>query len=142
MKSGRGRGGHVDGLKAGNLTIPLSTPALMGVVNLNPDSFSDPGPKSTDAAVEHALAMAADGARLVDVGAQSSITNREPVDAAAEAAAVVPVVRELVRAAPGLAISVDTFKPAVAEAALEAGAHLINDVSGLQDPAIATACAR
>jgi dihydropteroate synthase len=127
-------------LKARNVTVALSSPALMGVLNVNPDSFSDPGPKSTRATVERALAMAVDGARLVDVGAQSSITNRHPVDPAAEAAAVVPVVRELVRAAPGLAISVDTFKPTVAQAVLEAGAHVINDVSGLRDPAIAKAC--
>jgi dihydropteroate synthase len=129
-------------LRARNVTVALSSPALMGVVNVNADSFSDPGPKSTEAAVGRALAMVADGARLVDVGAQSSITNRDPVDARAEAAAVVPVVRELVRIAPELAISVDTFKPTVAAAVLEAGAHVINDVSGLRDPAIAKVCAR
>jgi dihydropteroate synthase len=129
-------------IRARTVTISLSKPALMGVVNVNADSFSDPRPRSTDEAVEHALALIASGADVVDVGAQSSITNRDPVDAEAEASAVVAVVRELVRAAPGVAVSVDTFKLAVAEAALDAGAHIINDVSGLRDLGIAKVCAR
>jgi dihydropteroate synthase len=129
-------------IRARTVTLSLSKPALMGVVNVNADSFSDPGPRTPGAAVQHALGLIASGADLVDVGAQSSITMRSPVDADLEAAAVVPVVRALVRAAPAVVISVDTFKAAVAEAALAAGAHIINDVSGLRDAEIARACAR
>ncbi|HEY3004141.1 MAG TPA: dihydropteroate synthase [Kribbellaceae bacterium] len=129
-------------LRARDVQVTWSTPLLMGILNLNPDSFSDPGPRSTDAALDRALSMIASGARIIDVGAQSSITGRRPVDADAEIAAVVPVIRELVRADPRILLSVDTFKIEVAEAALGAGAHIINDVSGLLDPAIAVACAR
>jgi dihydropteroate synthase len=114
----------------------------MGVLNVNADSFSDPGPRSVDAALERAIGMIAGGARIIDVGAQSSITRRRPVDAEVETAAVVPVIRELVAADPWVAVSVDTFKIPVAEAALAAGAHIVNDVSGLLDSGIARACAR
>jgi len=124
-----------------NETFAWERPLVMGIVNANPDSFSDPGARTVEAVVERALALVAKGARALDVGAQSAITGRQPADPGDEAAAVVPVVGAVVEACPGVLISVDTFKPAVAEAALEAGAHLINDVSGLVDPAIARLCA-
>ena len=113
----------------------------MGVVNANPDSFSDPGARTVDAVVARALDLAGQGAGALDVGAQSAITNRAPADAAEEAAAVVPVVRAVVDACPGVLVSVDTFKPPVAAAALDAGAHLVNDVSGLRDETLARLCA-
>jgi dihydropteroate synthase len=91
--------------------------------------------------VARALDLAGQGAGALDVGAQSAITNRAPADAAEEAAAVVPVVRAVVDACPGVLVSVDTFKPPVAAAALEAGAHLVNDVSGLRDETLARLCA-
>ena len=113
----------------------------MGVVNVNPDSFSDPGPRTLDTVVARALALLADGASIVDVGAQSAITNRPPVDAADEAARVGPAVERIRQACPEAVLSVDTYKPAVVEAALAAGADLVNDVSGLADPAVARLCA-
>lgn len=119
-----------------------SRPLVMGIVNANPDSFSDPGARTVEAVVERALALVADGAGALDVGAQSAITNRPPVDADVESAAVVPVVEAVVDACPGVLVSVDTFKPAVAEAVLEAGAHLVNDVSGLREPVLARLCAQ
>ena len=128
-------------LRTRGRTVDWTRPLVMGIVNANPDSFSDPGLRTVEALVDRAIALVADGARALDVGAQSAITNRPPVDAADEAAAVVPVVRAVVDACPGVLVSVDTFKPAVAEAALVAGAHLVNDVSGLRDPALARLCA-
>ncbi|MGH9265778.1 MAG: dihydropteroate synthase [Acidimicrobiales bacterium] len=128
-------------LRTRDATFEWSRPLVMGVVNANHDSFSDPGARTVDAVVERALALVAQGAGALDVGAQSAITGRQPVDAADEAGAVVPVVRALVDARPDVLVSVDTFKPAVAEAVLDAGAHLVNDVSGLREPTLARLCA-
>ena len=116
-------------------------PLVMGILNANADSFSDPGARTVDAVVDRALALVAAGAGALDVGAQSAITRRPPVDPGDEAAAVAPVVRAVVERCPGVLVSVDTFKPAVVEAALDAGAHLVNDVSGLWDDAVARLCA-
>ena len=109
----------------------------MGVLNVTPDSFSDGG-RYTDlaAAVEHGIAMRRDGADLVDVGGESTRPGADRVDAATETARVVPVIRELARA--GVPLSIDTTRASVADAALEAGAILVNDVSGgLADPGMA-----
>jgi dihydropteroate synthase len=101
----------------------------MGVLNVTPDSFSDGGRYAdTDAAVRHGLVLAADGADLVDVGGESTRPGAERVDLDVELARVVPVVRELTAA--GVRVSIDTMRAAVAEAALDAGAVLVNDVSG------------
>jgi dihydropteroate synthase len=116
-------------------------PLVMGILNANADSFSDPGARTVEGVVERALALVAAGAGALDVGAQSAITRRAPVDPAVEAAAVAPVVRAVVERCPGVLVSVDTFKPAVAEAVLDAGAHLVNDVSGLRDLTVARLCA-
>jgi dihydropteroate synthase len=124
-----------------DLDLSLSRPLLMGVVNANPDSFSDPGPRTPESVVERACALVAEGAAIVDVGAQSAITGRGPVDAGTEAALVAPAVEAIVARCPGTAVSVDAYKPAVVEAALAAGAHLVNDVSGLRDRAVARMCA-
>ena len=113
----------------------------MGIVNANPDSFSDPGARTVDDVVARAVALVAGGADALDIGAQSAITGRPPTDTAREAGAVVPVVTEVLARCPGVLVSVDTFKIGVAEAAVLAGAHLINDVSGLLDPALARLCA-
>ena len=109
----------------------------MGVLNVTPDSFSDGGRwADLDAAVAHGLAMAARGADLVDVGGESTRPGADRVDAEEETRRVVPAIREL--AAAGVTVSVDTSRAAVAEAALDAGASLVNDVSGgLADPAMA-----
>jgi len=117
--------------------VSWDRPLLMGVVNANPDSFSDPGARSLDQVVAAACAHLDQGAAFVDVGAQSAITGRAPVDAADEAALVAPVVERIRAERPDALVSVDTFKPAVVEAALAAGAHLVNDVSGLRDRDVA-----
>jgi dihydropteroate synthase len=127
-------------LGSGSLDLPPGVPALMGIVNATPDSFSDvQGPKSLDALLERALALVVAGAAVVDVGGESGRTDREAVSVDEEAARVVPLVERL--AAEGVAVSVDTWRAPVARAALDAGAVLINDVSGLRDPEIASACA-
>ena len=116
------------------------TPRLMGIVNANPDSFSDPGARPLDQLVESALEQVEAGAELIDVGGESGVTHIAPVSADEERARVVPLVERLV--AEGVTVSVDTWKPEVADAVLAVGASMINDVSGLRDPAIADACAR
>jgi dihydropteroate synthase len=109
----------------------------MGVLNVTPDSFSDGGRYADrDAAVAHGVAMRADGADLVDVGGESTRPGADRVDAATESARVLPVVREL--AAAGVPVSIDTTRASVAAEALNAGATVVNDVSGgLADPAMA-----
>nr|WP_069817279.1 dihydropteroate synthase [Streptomyces sp. TP-A0874] len=114
----------------------------MGVLNVTPDSFSDGGRYATTAsAVEHGLALRAAGADYVDVGGESTRPGAERVDVATETRRILPVVAEL--AAAGVAISVDTTRASVAEAAIDAGAVLVNDVSGgLADPLMARLVAR
>jgi dihydropteroate synthase len=109
----------------------------MGILNVTPDSFSDGGRwLDRDQAVAHGVAMRDMGADLVDVGGESTRPGAGRVGPEVEAARVLPVVREL--AAEGVAVSIDTTRAAVAEAALEAGAAVVNDVSGgLADPAMA-----
>jgi dihydropteroate synthase len=109
-------------------TFDFSRTYLMGVVNVTPDSFSDGGACSEDgAALARGLKLVADGADLVDVGGESTRPGAPPVSAREEAARVVPVVRAL---AHGATVSVDTYKASVAAAALDAGAELVNDISG------------
>jgi dihydropteroate synthase len=106
----------------------------MGVVNVTPDSFSDGGRfLEPDAGVEQALSLVEAGADLIDIGGESSRPGRHPVRLTDELARVIPVVRGL-RALSDVPISVDTVKPEVALAALEAGADIINDINGLADP--------
>nr|WP_120491896.1 dihydropteroate synthase [Corynebacterium lactis] len=113
----------------------------MGIVNVTEDSFSDGGMYNTfDAAISHARELLAQGADIIDVGGESTRPGAHRVDEAEEIARVVPVVREL--AAQGHLISVDTMRASVAEASIEAGAALINDVSGgLADPNMLRVCA-
>src|SRR6476659_7203158 len=101
----------------------------MGVLNVTPDSFSDGGCfADTESAVAHGLELAAAGADLVDVGGESTRPGADRVDAAEECRRVLPVIREL--SAAGVRTSVDTTRAEVAAAALDAGASLVNDVSG------------
>ncbi len=125
--------------------VPLDRPRLLGILNVTPDSFSDGGDFfSPDAALARAMAMAAEGADVIDVGGESTRPQgAQPVDEAEERRRVVPVVRALARRLPGVTISVDTMKAAVADAALAEGAHAVNDVSGGRlDPRMAEVCAR
>jgi dihydropteroate synthase len=127
-------------LGTSSLDLEPGSPALMGIVNATPDSFSDvQGEKSLEALAERALALVAAGAEIVDVGGESGRTDREAVSESEEMARVVPLIERL--AGEGVAVSVDTWRAPVARAALAAGAVLINDVSALSDPAIADACA-
>lgn len=122
------------------VAIDPGRPLLMGIVNANPDSFSDAVRLgSLRAQFDQALAMVADGADLIDVGGESGVTYRGVSDAEVETERVLPIVRRLVK--EGVAVSVDTFKAQVAEAALDAGAVMINDVSGLRDERLAALCA-
>jgi dihydropteroate synthase len=111
-------------------------------VNATPDSFSDGGLAQTlEARVERAAVLLRDGADLIDIGGESGVTNRPPVSAEEEIARVVPLI-ERVAGELGARVSVDTYKPAVARAAVAAGASIVNDVSGLRDPELADVCAQ
>jgi dihydropteroate synthase len=113
----------------------------MGIVNATPDSFSDGrGTLSLDERLEHARSLLAAGADVLDVGGESARGDRAAVPADEEIARVLPLVERL--AGEGALVSVDTHKPAVAEAAVAAGAAIVNDVSGLRDPGLADVCAR
>jgi dihydropteroate synthase len=129
-------------LRAGGRRLVLAgAPLLMGIVNATPDSFSDAGElPDVEARVGHAHQLAAAGASIVDVGGESAFGGRPPVPADEETARVVPVIERVARELDVL-ISVDTYKPPVAEAAVAAGAHMVNDVSGLRDPVLAEICA-
>jgi dihydropteroate synthase len=119
-----------------------ATPLLMGIVNATPDSFSDAGElPDLEARVARARELVAAGAAVIDVGGETASGLEPAVAAEEETARVVPVI-ERVATELDVVVSVDTHKRAVAEAALAAGAHLVNDVSGLHDPAMAALCAR
>ncbi|MET7748543.1 dihydropteroate synthase [Micromonospora sp. NPDC005367] len=117
--------------------VRAPAPVVVGVLNVTPDSFSDGGRYADlDAAVGHGVRLHADGAHLIDVGGESTRPGADRIDAETEAARVLPVIREL--AAAGVPVSIDTTRARVAEAALAAGAAVVNDVSGgLADPDMA-----
>jgi dihydropteroate synthase len=117
-------------------------PLLMGVLNATPDSFSDSGLfRTVGERVERGLALVAEGADIIDVGGESAVTNRPAVSAEEEIERVTPVIEGLLARADVL-VSVDTYKPAVARAAIAAGASIVNDISGLRDVGLAQACAQ
>jgi dihydropteroate synthase len=117
-------------------------PWLMGIVNATPDSFSDAGLAQTlEARVARARELIAAGADLIDIGGESGVTNRPPVEADEEIERVVPLI-ERIAGELGARVSTDTYKPAVARAAIAAGASIVNDVSGLRDPELADVCAQ
>jgi dihydropteroate synthase len=132
---------HVVRIPGGVLSLSPGRPALMGIVNANPDSFSDSVRLTAlDQQVQHALTLVADGASIIDVGGESGVTYTGVTPEEVEIERVVPLVERL--AAEGVTVSVDTWKPAVAGAAIAAGAAIINDVSGLRDERLAQICAR
>jgi dihydropteroate synthase len=115
---------------------------VMGVINVTPDSFSDGGKyPDADAAADAAAAMVADGADLIDVGGESTRPGAEPLNVAEEAERILPVVEQIKRRLE-VRVSVDTMKAEVARRALDAGADLINDISGLGDPGMLDLVAR
>jgi len=114
----------------------------MGIVNASPDSFSDGGRYATlDAQLELARKLIEDGAEILDIGGESASTGRLAVAVEREIERVVPLI-ERVAGELGAIVSVDTYKPPVARAAIAAGARIVNDVSGLRDPELAEVCAQ
>ena len=118
-------------------------PRIMGILNVTPDSFSDGGEWfDFDEAVEHGRALVAEGADILDVGGESTRPGAAPIAVDEELRRVVPVIQLLARRFPEVPLSIDTVKSTVARAAIDAGAHIVNDVSGLRlDAAMARTCA-
>ncbi|GAA3586943.1 dihydropteroate synthase [Gibbsiella greigii] len=125
-----------------DMTLDLTRPQVMGILNVTPDSFSDGGRhNSLNAALQHVQAMIAAGATMIDVGGESTRPGAADVSADEELARVVPVVEALARRFE-VFISVDTSKAAVIRESASAGAHLINDVRSLQEPGALAAAAQ
>ncbi|MEM8655843.1 MAG: dihydropteroate synthase [Pseudomonadota bacterium] len=124
-------------------TRASSPPTLMGILNTTPDSFSDGGRhNSREAAVAHGISLVGQGAHILDIGGESTRPGAATVDVAEEIERTAPVIRDLRAAGVTATISIDTRKAAVAEAALDAGADMFNDVSGFTfDPGLAPLCA-
>jgi dihydropteroate synthase len=122
-------------------TLNLKRDAVvMGILNATPDSFSDGGKYSfAHDALERALEMVEEGAKIIDIGGESTRPGAEPVDAAEEIARTVPIIQKL-RNRSDVLISIDTSKVAVAEAAIHAGADIVNDVTGLRDEDMVRLC--
>ncbi|MCX6670698.1 MAG: dihydropteroate synthase [Euryarchaeota archaeon] len=115
-------------------TLRFEKTLIMGILNVTPDSFSDGGLfNDVDTAVTHAKKMFSDGADLIDIGGESSRPGSEPLSEKEELARILPVVTRLVDEV-SVPISIDTYKPLVADTCLKAGAHLINDITGLTNP--------
>ena len=116
-------------------------PLLMGILNVTPDSFSDGGQfDAVDTAVAHGLQLEADGANIIDIGGESTRPRAEPVSLEEELRRTIPVIRELAQKVR-IPISVDTTKSEVARQSLDAGAEIVNDISGLTfDPAMLEVC--
>jgi len=119
--------------------LSLGRPRILGILNVTPDSFWDRGRHAAlDAALARAEAILEEGGDVIDIGGESTRPGAKPVEAAEELERVVPVVREIVRRWPEAVVSVDTVKAVVARAAVDAGAAIVNDVSGLRlDPDMA-----
>jgi dihydropteroate synthase len=116
-------------LNARDISLSLDRVIVMGVLNVTPDSFSDGGMwLDADAAVKHGIEMAEHGAAIIDVGGESTRPGADPVPEDEELRRIIPVVQAL--ASDGLVVSVDTRKPTVADAAVDAGAVIVNDTSG------------
>ncbi|MDI6400468.1 dihydropteroate synthase [Balneolaceae bacterium ANBcel3] len=123
--------------------LAVSTPAIMGILNVTPDSFSDGGRfQQEKEALEHIERMATEGAHIIDIGGESTRPGAVPVSEEEEASRVVPVIRDAARHFPEVLLSVDTTKYSVAKKALDAGADIVNDISGLRfEPRLAELCA-
>lgn len=120
-------------LQCGRLSLDLSKPHVMGILNVTPDSFSDGGwHNEKEQAVAHALQMMADGATVIDIGGESTRPGASPVTVEEEIRRVIPVVEAL--SAYDIVLSIDTSQPEVMCAAVEAGAHIWNDVRALTRP--------
>ena len=122
---------------------PTQPPLIMGIINVTPDSFSDGGQfLAEQKALEHARQLAGEGAQILDIGGESTRPGADLVAERDELDRVIPAIKSIAAANLGQAISIDTYKARVADKALEAGAHIVNDVWGLQrEPDIARAAA-
>jgi dihydropteroate synthase len=128
-------------LRCGNRVLDLGAPVVMGVLNVTPDSFSDGGRfAERDAAIAQARRMIEEGAAIIDIGGESTRPGASPASLEQELERVVPVIRSL-RAESEVFLSVDTSKPEVMRAAVDAGADIINDVRALQEPGALPAAA-
>ena len=129
----KGRDTGLFHLRAGRFTLSLASPLVMGVVNITPDSFSDGG-RFLDpaAAIEHARRLADEGADIIDIGGESTRPGAAPVPEGEEMSRIIPVL-EALRDLP-VPVSVDTRRPAVMQAALAAGASMINDIGAFAEP--------
>ncbi len=117
----------------GKFQLDLTTPRVMGIVNVTPDSFSDGGKFSaTNMAIEHALTLAEEGADILDIGGESTRPNASPVGLQQELDRVIPVIEALVKQV-NIPLSIDTYKPQVMRAAIQVGASMVNDVRALQE---------
>ncbi len=117
----------------GKFQLDLTHPRVMGIVNVTPDSFSDGGKfAQTNAAIEHALKLFHEGADILDIGGESTRPNAVPVSLQQELDRVIPVIENLVKQV-NIPLSVDTYKPQVMQAAINAGASIVNDVRALQE---------
>lgn len=127
-------------LHCGNFQFDLSRPLVMGIVNVTPDSFSDGGQHfQHDAALAHAQQLITEGADIIDIGGESTRPGAQPVGVQEELDRVLPIIEGL-RGAP-VPISIDTCKPQVMQAAIAAGAQMVNDINALQDAAAMNAVA-
>lgn len=118
-------------LNAGGKLISLATPKVMGIINITPDSFYATSRRpSVEEALQQAEKMLADGAAFLDLGAYSSRPGAVDINVAEETDRLLPVVEAIVTTFPDAVLSIDTFRSQVAEAAVKAGAHMINDISG------------
>lgn len=130
-------------LHCGSRILDLATPRVMGILNVTPDSFADGGYFADhQRAIAHAAAMIADGADIIDVGGESTRPGAALVSVEAELQRVIPVIEAIRAAHPEILISIDTSKPEVMQAAVAAGAGLINDVRGLTAPGALAAAAQ
>ena len=116
----------------GRFKLDLSSPRVMGIVNVTPDSFSDGGKfNTTDKAVAHAMELVEQGADILDIGGESTRPGATPVPLDEELNRVIPVIKALVKA--GVPLSIDTYKPEVMREAIDAGVDIVNDVCALQE---------
>jgi dihydropteroate synthase len=123
-------------------TLRFEKTLIMGILNVTPDSFSDGGQfHSVDGAVTQAKKMVADGADIIDIGGESSRPGSDPLSEKEELRRILPVVQQLVTEIP-VPISIDTYKPHVADTCLNEGAHVINDITGLTNPEMRTIVAK
>lgn len=114
------------------LGLTFNKTSIIGILNITPDSFSDGGLfADADKAFWHAMQMVKDGADIIDIGGESSRPGSEPVSEDEELRRIMPVVERLIR--EDILVSIDTYKPKVAEACLKKGAHMINDITGLRN---------